>query len=337
MTASNEFDPGAAPETVTTPVQVPVNVGVIGAGKFGTYHARQYAKRKDTGATLVGIFDPAPKHRAALADELGVIAFANLNEMISHVDAVSITAPAIHHFELAQKALSAGKHVLVEKPVAATVEQADILIDLAAAQTLVLQVGHQERFVFDAFGILDRDVEPIAIEGVRQAPYNGRAMDVSVVLDLMTHDLDMMHQVAPGPVVKVRAEGRRQYGEPADEVVANLVLQSGCEVTFTASRLADHLRREMKLIYPDGEIFIDFVNRTLTNTTPAKLWSPFEDDADDKPSYTDPLGANIQSFIDAIRNGSTPKITGADGRRALDTALKITDAIVYAPDNNQKQ
>lgn len=314
-----------------------VNVGVIGAGKFGTYHARQYAKRKDTGANLIGIHDPDPERCATLAAELDVTAFANLDEMLSHVDAVSITTPALYHFELAQKALSAGKHALVEKPLATGVEQADILLELANAQNLVLQVGHQERFVFEAFGILDRDVEPVAIEGARQAPYNGRAMDVSVVLDLMTHDLDMMHQVAPGPVVKIRAEGRRQYGAPADEVIANLVLQTGCEVTFTASRLADHLRREMKLIYPDGEIFIDFVNRTLTNTTPAKLWSPFDDGAEDKPSYADPLGANIQNFIDAIRTGSAPKITGADGRRALDTALRITDAIVYAPNNNQQQ
>jgi len=301
--------------------------GVVGAGKFGTYHARQYAKRD--GAVLAGVYDPDRARAQALAKELGCPDSADLDRLLDMADAVSIAAPASVHFDLARAALEAGVHVMVEKPLAVTLADADALIALARARGLILQVGHQERFVFESFGLLARNQAPVAIEGARLAPFNGRAMDVNVVLDLMIHDLDLMHTVAEAPVARVRATGKRRFGDHADEVAADLVLENGCEVSFVASRMAETLNRTMKLVYRDGEIEIDFVKRSLRNTTPASLVSPFDERGADIAAFSDPLGANIENFIQCVQSGGRPKISGADGRRALQTALMISDQITY--------
>lgn len=301
--------------------------GVVGAGVFGTYHARKYAQfaRED----FVGVFDPHEERAAKLAQESGCKASDSLEALLSEVDAVSITSPAIHHFEIAKQCLEAGIHVFVEKPLATSLAEADLLIGLAKENNLILQTGHQERFVFESFGLFTRQVSPIAIEGVRFGPFTGRAMDVDVVLDLMTHDLDLMHQVNSRDIAKIQAKGKRIHSDLADEVSADLVLDDGCEVRFQASRIAEALERSMKLVYSDGIVEIDFVNRTLKNTTKDELTSPFTANGESPISFSDPLGANVDSFIQSVRCSIPPKVTGADGRRALESALKISQCIEY--------
>jgi len=299
-----------------------LRAGVMGAGVFGTYHARKYAGL--AGVELVAIVDPDAARAAKLAEELGVASAASLADVVDDLDVVTIAAPAVYHYQLAKEALDAGLHVLVEKPIALDLAHADELIALADAKDLILQVGHQERFVFDAFGLLKRPVAPTQVRAVRAGAFSGRAMDTSVVMDLMIHDLDLVHQVVPGAVIKVEAEASIVHGDHPDEVTAKLTFDQGGEVSLRASRIAEGPDRTMSLIYPDGIIDIDFVNRVVKNTTPEDLSDIFGDAA--HPVMADPLEFAVSHFIDSVRTKTQPAVTGACGRRALDTALKIHEA-----------
>lgn len=312
----------------------PLRAGVVGCGKFGGFHTGKYAQAPNV--ELVGVFDADPARAAAMGDSHGCRVEHSLDALLAGVDAVSITAPARFHYVLAKQCLEAGVHVLVEKPIALDLAHADELIGLAQTKGLILQVGHQERFVFASFGLFDRDVKPTAIEARRIGPYTGRCSDVSVVFDLMIHDLDLMHSLMGEEVVKISAAGRRSVTDFADEVEARLTLAGGCDVVLECSRMAGKLQRNMRLVYPDGEIFLDLVNRALRNTTPARLESPFEKGTTTAALFGDPLGASINDFIHAIRAGRPPRVTGQCGRRALATALQIEDvlAIDHARDVN---
>jgi len=306
----------------------PLRAAVAGAGVFGTYHARKYAAHPDV--ELVAIVDPDLARATKLAEEVGAKAIARLADILPEIDILTVATPAVYHYETAKEALVAGKHVLVEKPLSLETSHADELIALAEACDLILQVGHQERFVFDAFGLLTRDVKPTRINATRNGPFSGRAMDTSVVMDLMIHDLDLIHQVVPGTITHVEADAKTVHGDFPDEVTARLTFDSGAEVTLTASRIADAGHRAMSLAYPDGSIDIDFLGRTVANTTPHELGDIFGDGA--HPVMADPLGYAVSHFVDAVRTQSQPAITGRCGRRALDTALKIHRAAgVAAP------
>lgn len=296
-----------------------LKAAVVGAGVFGTYHARKYAGA--VGVDLIAIVDPDETRAKALADELGVRAVAKIADVAGELDMVTIAAPAIYHYLLTKEALDAGLHVLVEKPIALDTGHADELIALADERGLVLQVGHQERFVFDAFGLLSRPVTPREVKSTRAGPFSGRAMDTSVVMDLMIHDLDLIHQVVPGQVTKVEAEAKTIHGEHPDEVTATLTFDEGTTVTLHASRIAEGRDRNMSLTYPDGVIEIDFVNRDVKNSTSTELKDIFG--ADQPAVMADPLGFAVNHFIESVRNKTQPVISGRCGRRALETALKI--------------
>lgn len=299
-----------------------LKAGVAGAGVFGTHHARKYAQIE--GVELVAVIDPDEARVGKLAEEVGAKAFTSLADALPHIDILTIAAPAAYHYRLAKDALEAGKHVLVEKPIALSTEHADELIALAEANDLVLQVGHQERFVFDALGLLARDVGPQKISARRAGPFSGRAMDTSVIMDLMIHDIDLIHQVVPGQVTDVQATTRTVHGEHPDEATATLTFDTGEVVQLHASRMAEANDRGMVLSYPDGEVEIDFVNRKLANSTPAVLGDLF---GDNTPAVmTDPLGYAVSHFVTSVENKTSPVITGRCGRRALDTALKIQSA-----------
>jgi len=299
-----------------------LKAAIVGAGVFGTFHARKYAAAE--GVELMAIVDPDPAQAGKLAEELGVDAVSDLATVAEGLDLVTVACPAVFHYQVAKQALEAGCNVLVEKPIALKIDHADKLIALADAKGLVLQVGHQERFVFDAFGLLSRDVAPTKISATRAGPFTGRAMDVSVVMDLMIHDLDLIHQVVPGALKNVEADAKTIHGEHPDEVTARLSFGDGAEVTLHASRIADVRDRNMSIEYPDGVISIDFINRKIENTTSVELGDLF---GDDQPAVmADPLGFAVSKFIDSARTKTTPVITGQCGRRALDTALKIHDA-----------
>jgi len=295
-----------------------VNIGVAGAGVFGGHHASKYAIHDK--ATLRAIYDLDLARAELLAAQHGASAFDDIDDFLNGIDAVIIAAPASSHFNLAEQALRAGRHVFVEKPLAMTLNEADALIALAGKRDLVLQVGHQERYVFEAAGMLARPAPPIRIECKRCAPPTGRGMDVSAIFDLMIHDLDLLRQLTRSKIAHLKVTG------DSDEVHAELVLENGVVAVMEASRRAASLTRTMSLTYSDGVIDFDFVNRKTVNTTPTGLC--VELDAADAPyALRDPLGFGANGFIDAIMGGVDPVVTGQHGRAAIEWALMIEDAL----------
>ncbi len=300
-----------------------VRAGVAGAGVFGGFHANKYTEV--SGATLVGIFDADLGRAAAAAEDRGVQAYDDWSKLLDKVDAVTIATPASTHGKLALAALKAGKHVLVEKPIALDLDTADEMIAISDEDELILQVGHQERYVADAFGLFARPA-PAAVRSRRLNKFSGRAMDVSVVFDLMIHDLDLLAQFTTIDDVEItHIEARAEHGPKADYVDVALAFPSGLTASLTASRLETSPNRDLTLQYEEGEVRLDFLAREATNTTDIPLAHDFGA-GDAPPAFADPLRYGTQRFVDAIRGEGRAPVTGRDGRTALALALMIEEA-----------
>lgn len=295
-----------------------VVAGVAGAGVFGGYHAAKYAALPNV--EFAACFDIDREKAAALARRVGGRAYTDLESFLDVVDAITVATPATTHYEIARRALERGRHVLIEKPIALRLEDADTLIAFASEKSLVLQVGHQERFVFDALGLFSRAKPPLSVRCVRANPPTSRCNDVSVAFDLLVHDLDLLRRLGLGRAVSVAASGDE------DALEAEIACESGAVISLEASRLAAARDRRMNLVYDDGVIEIDFVSRTVSNTTPTPLRAAF-DDASSLPALADPLGYGVARFIEAIAGGATPAISGEDARAALEWALMIDAAL----------
>ena len=294
-----------------------LRAAIVGAGVFGRHHAAKYLRLP--GVKLHAVADPSADARHYVETHLKVPVVGDWRELLGKVDVVSVCSPASTHADIVRAFLNAGAHVLVEKPIATDLEEAEELIALAAARGLVLTVGHQERFVFAKSGLLDYDDAPLSIECVREGPWTGRGTDVSVVLDLMIHDLDLIHRLVPGALAEVRAVGRYLCGKLTDQVTANLIFENGSEVELVANRAADTRHRFMRVVYPDGEIEIDFLTRVVTNTTERKLQDL---------ELCDPLWESVAAFVTAVRVGASSLVRPEEACRALETALLIEDALV---------
>lgn len=315
---------GYVPRRMTRrpPSTAPLRAAVIGAGVFGRFHAAKY--KALPGVELIGIVDRSETAARAAAKELGCEPFVDTYGLIGEVDIVTCATPAVAHAAAVVRLLEEGVHAYVEKPIAAGLAEADRIVAAAEASGSVLQIGHQERFVFTHMGLLRRATAPLRIECHRAGPWSGRGTDVNVALDLMVHDIDLVHQIVPGEAVVIGATTRARPGSYGDEVSAELALAGGCRTRLFASRIADARRRYMKLDYKDGTIFIDFIARTIENTTAEPLNAIFGETAGAVAS--DPLGYAVGDFVRCVREGATPLVTGRDGRRALATTLAILDA-----------
>jgi len=288
-----------------------VKIGIIGAGVFGGYHAQKFAA--SVHADFVGIFD---KNAEAAARQVAKVGrgevYASFEALAAACDALVIATPASTHAMLARKALMAGKHTLVEKPLALTGEEAADLAWLAVEMELVLQVGHQERLVFAAMGLLNIPERPKRIEALRAGPRSpdGRCEDVSVVFDLMIHDLDLAAELLGGETRSITGFGLCAHTRLLDEATAELVFASGGVARLTASRCAPARKRTMKIDYPSGRVEIDMITREVVNTT------PFDITADVSASLPDPLGAADEAFLAAILGIAKSPVTGGVGARA---------------------
>lgn len=294
-------------------------VGVVGTGVFGRHHARKYQSLPNV--ELVGVYDRDPAQARHVAGELDVPCFASLKELLGHAEAVSVAAPAVAHFEVAAAALQAGRHVYVEKPLASDLRSARALATKAEERGRVLAVGHQERAVFDAMGLLAAPERPISMEAVRRNTHTGRNEDVSVVLDLMIHDLDLAVSLA-GASEAERVDGTcwAARGVFSDHTEAEILFSNGATAHFVADRAAPARERTMRLVYPSGEVRIDFLARTFDSTTAFPLNAAFAE----TEAGRDPLGASIASFIAAVRGeASRPLVTGKEAALALDLAFRI--------------
>jgi predicted dehydrogenase len=299
----------------------PLKAGVAGAGVFGGHHARKYASLPDV--ELVGVYDRGTGRALALAEGLGAPGFVDLEAFLEQAEAVTIAAPAVAHFELAWAALSAGRHVYSEKPLAATLQGARALVALAEAQGRVLACGHQERAVFAAMGLFDAPERPLRIEAVRRNTHSGRGGDVSVVLDLMIHDLDLAVALAGGAPETVEGESVTTQGPFHDRAWAEIAFEGGMTARFEADRDAPERHRTMRITYPSGVVEVDFLARTFVNGTGFALNADFAETEGGR----DPLGVSVSAFVaTCLGRAERPLVTGEEAASALALALRIEKA-----------
>jgi predicted dehydrogenase len=308
-----------------------LRIGLIGAGHFGRFHALKLAAA--TRASLSGIADPDSERAKAVAWETGSEVHP-LAELLALSDAVIIAAPAELHFELAAQALRAGKHVLVEKPIAATLDQAVELAGIARAANRVLQVGHLERFSAAHGAVTTRMGKPLYIEAVRIAPFKQRGTDVSVILDLMIHDLDLILALVDEPIDHVDAVGASVASALEDIANARIKFSNGAVATITASRISLKTERKMRIFSQTGYLTVDFSARKLTligRDIGMKL-PGFEDFGVEQASWEDhdALAAEHLAFIASILDGASVAVDAEAGRRALAAALAVSNAIAEA-------
>ena len=281
-----------------------LKVGVAGAGVFGNYHAQKAAAA--ARCELVGIADLDLARARSVAEPFGAQAFDSLDALIPACDAVVVALPATFHAGAVEAALAVDRHVLVEKPLALDARTARRLAGEAITRGLTLQVGHQERFVARAMGIFAIEEHPIRMESVRAGPAapNGRAGDVSVIWDLMIHDLDLAACMIGREVSAVQAEGRKVLTSHIDEAMAEFTFTGGGFAGLRASRASEIRECTMRLVYPSGEIAVDFLTRRVTNTT------PYEIRVDVQDRLPDPLGTADESFFAACLGEAVSQVPG---------------------------
>jgi predicted dehydrogenase len=314
----------------------PLPVGVVGVGSLGFHHARLYAAIPE--ARLVGVFDTRPARAAEVAARFGTVAYPSLDALLADVEAVSVVVPTSVHHEVGLAALGRGRHVLMEKPLAARVDQAGALVEAAQRAGVLLQTGHVERFnraVRAAAPYLDG---PRFIESDRVAPFAPRGSDVAVILDLMIHDLDLVLSLVRDRVVDVRASGIGVVTPSVDIATARIEFASGAVANLTASRLARDRVRRLRIFQPSGYFSLDLAAGTgeflrLRAEAGAALAAGATDLAAlvervslDAPA-TEPLGLELTNFVRAARGEEPAAVTGADGLSALTLAFRVLEAV----------
>lgn len=305
----------------------PLRAGVIGVGHLGQHHARHYATLP--GVTLAGVCDAAPDRAKLIADRHGARAWTDPADLLQQVDLVSVAAPTSAHFAAARQCLEAGKHVLVEKPIAVTSAEAHELVELAARRGCLLQVGHSERFNPIMQRMRAHIERPAFIEGHRLSAFGERGTDVDVVLDLMIHDLDLVLSFNPGPVEEVRAAGVPVLSSTIDIANARIAFASGCVANLTASRVSTNKMRRLRFFQRDRYVSIDFQTRQAMVSTRVQGSGPrpMIDVETFQAGDDEPLRLELDSFIRAVATGSRPVVSGEDGEAALNLAALVLEAI----------
>ncbi|MGQ0550452.1 MAG: Gfo/Idh/MocA family oxidoreductase [Armatimonadota bacterium] len=296
--------------------QQPLRVGVIGLGQWGRHHARVFASLP--GVDLVGVVDRDAREARAAALRHATTGHTEHRALIGMVDAVSVVVPTVLHYEVARDFLDAGVHVLLEKPMTATVEEAERLVELSARRATVMLVGHVERFKPAVQRLRQVASEPLHIQARRVRPFDPRrVMDVGVVLDLMIHDIDIVLSLVPGRVVEVGGVGVRVHNSHEDLAVAHLTLESGCRVTLTASRVSAVKAVDMDITTPDRAIHLDFLHEIISmrhfNGEHQRL--VLEGD--------EPLRAELMHFVACVRGEDRPLVSAEDGCLALEVTHRL--------------
>lgn len=305
-----------------------LSLAILGVGHFGRFHALKAAASPQV--RLVGLADADAARAATVAAEVGTVALSP-EAAIAAADAVIVAAPTRFHHGLAMAALAAGKHVFIEKPIAATLEEADALI--AAAAGRVLQVGHIERFsaAFRAVVGAETGGRALSWDAVRAAPFRPRSLDVSVVLDLMIHDIDLILELAGGEPEAVEAVGSAVASERPDFAVARLRFAGGRAAVITASRVSLAMERRLRVLGTEGEMSVNFLDRSLAvlRRGGAEAVATMPGSGIDRFTWTDhdSLEAEQAAFVAACLDGAPVVVDGAAGRRALKVALAVEAAI----------
>jgi len=305
-------------------------LAVIGAGHFGRFHVLKTTA--NPRLRLVGLADADPARAAAIAAEAGTTVLTT-EEAIARAEAIVVAAPTRFHHDLALSALHTGRHVFVEKPIAATLDEADALIAAATAQGRVLQVGHIERFSAAFRSVVGTPTGGRALswDAVRVAPFRPRSLDVSVVLDLMIHDIDLVLTLAGEDPEAVEAVGAAVASERPDFAVARLRFSGGRAAVLTASRVSLAMERRLRVLGTEGEMSVNFLDRSLAvlRLGGAEPVAAMPGSGVDRATWTDhdSLEAEQAAFVAACLDGARVVVDGAAGRRALKVALAVEAAI----------
>jgi predicted dehydrogenase len=306
-----------------------MRTAVVGVGYLGRFHAQKY--RALAASELVGVADPSAAARAAVAAELGVPAHADYRELLGRVEAVSIVTPTPLHYAIAREFLEAGAHVLVEKPMTATVAEGERLIEAARRARRILQVGHLERFNAAVQALQPMLSVPRFIESARLAPFKHRGTDVDVVLDLMIHDIDLILSIVRSPVVAVDAIGSSVFSQEIDIANARLRFANGCVANATASRVSLKTERRLRLFQDDAYVSVDLHQKVLTVIRKTGGLSadgmPQVDIQETSYDQGDALKAEIEAFLEAAATGRVPPVSGEDGLAALNVAVSIAEQV----------
>jgi len=305
----------------------PFRAGVIGVGHLGQHHARLYASLP--GVRLVGVADQSVERAQTVADRHGVRVFRTADELLPHVDVVSVAVPTSGHYAITKACLQAGKHVLVEKPLAVTPGEAQELVQLAKQRGCCVQVGHSERFNPVMSLMRPHIGRPVFIECHRLSSFSERGTDVDVVLDLMIHDLDLVLSLNPGPVEEVRAAGVAVLSSSIDIANARIQFRSGCVANLTSSRVSTNKMRRLRLFQRDNYLSIDFQTRQgMICRRNAKAGErPTVEVEELQGGDEEPLKLQLESFLQAASKGTRPVVSGEDGAAAVDVAHQVLQAI----------
>jgi len=302
-------------------------VGVAGVGSLGRHHARVLSGLD--GVRPAGFYDREPGRAAEVAAEFGIPAHESLEALIEASDAVVVATPTVAHREVAAAALGAGRHVLVEKPMTVTLEEADELIRSAAARGVVLQVGHIERFNPAVEAALPLAAGARFIETHRLGVFTARSLDVDVVLDLMIHDLQIAQAIVGRPVAEVRAAGVAVLTPRIDIANARIAFEGGCVANLTASRVSADRVRKFRVFAPAHYVSIDMGTQEIgaVRLSPGPDGRPTIVPASVPVAREEPLRRELAGFAAACRGEAPPLVSGADGRAALALALEVVAAI----------
>jgi predicted dehydrogenase len=302
-----------------------LKTAVVGVGYLGTFHAEKLACLPESH--LVAVADSHITAAQRLAQRLEVEAVTDYRQLLGKVDAVSIAVPTQYHFVVASAFLKNRVHVLLEKPIATTLEEAQGLVDLAAQQGRILQIGHLERFNPAVLALEKVIQQPLFIESHRLAPFKPRGTDVSVVLDLMIHDIDLILNLVNAPIRRIDASGVPVLSSAIDIVNARLQFANRCVANVTASRVSLKSERKMRVFQHDAYLTIDFQNNRLGihRKDAAEIYPGIQGITSEEQDFPkgDVLATEIAAFLSAIRHGRRPLVNGEDGTRALATAIEI--------------
>jgi predicted dehydrogenase len=307
-----------------------VKVGVVGIGHLGNYHLQKYQKLPN--CKIVGVADIADERIREAAEKYNCKALSDHRELIGEVDAVSIAVPTSAHHGIAKDFLKAGVDVLLEKPIAATLAEADELVDIAGGNNRVFQIGFVERFNPAIMALKTVMGKPLFIEAHRLHPFFGRGTDVDVILDLMIHDLDIILHFVRSPISTVEAVGVSVMSDKVDIANARLTFNSGCVANVTASRVTGKKLQKIRFFGIEGYHAVDYAKRELVSLNKRKdeggkieiIGNPVE------VGNHDPLEEEIRSFVDAVANRMPASVSGGEGREALELALIIGERIKNA-------
>ena len=306
----------------------PVAIGVVGVGYLGRYHALIYARHPQV--ELVGVVDTDPAAAQRVAEEAGTRVYPDARSLLDDVEGVSIVVPTTAHHEVAGLFLEAGRHVLLEKPIAATVDQGRAIVEAAEKAGVILQIGHLERFNAGVMALASRISRPRFIEAHRMSPFVARATDVDVISDLMIHDIDIVLSLVDAEIASISAAGTAVLTDHIDIANARLEFTNGAVANVIASRVSREKMRRIRVFEHHRYESLDFIEQRLDVAYPEKRpgqeWPEIVSERL-QIEPVKPLDAEIDAFVDSVRSGAPPLVGGRVGLRALDVALQVKEKI----------